>query len=254
VLLLGDSGISSDECRELADQLGRRVDCADGQQALRQMPGSASLNGQAEQVATERLWPAVALAAAGARPEALPVNFLRPRLAPPRVSRWNRKTVLGIIAAAVVVAGLGLLWWDAQRTETKAVQVEKALEEKKPQITAAEAYIDRVNYARGYFQTRPPALDALRDLSESFGREERIWTTSFSIREDGRGQIQGRAADQRVFLTLLNRLVEDARFRDVTVVDSREAPASSGRGNETVFTLTFRFVPQDAAAKEGAAP
>ena len=39
---------------ELADQLGRRVDCADGQQALRQMPGSASLNGQAEQVATGR--------------------------------------------------------------------------------------------------------------------------------------------------------------------------------------------------------
>src|SRR5687768_3501362 len=95
VLLLGDSGFSAQECQDLAGQLGRQVECTDAHQALRHLPAAASLNGQADHVATERLWPAVALAGAAARGvESLPVNFLKPRLAPRPVSRWNRTMVL----------------------------------------------------------------------------------------------------------------------------------------------------------------
>jgi hypothetical protein len=253
VLLLGDSGFSSQECQEMAGELGRQVQCADAQVALSHMPGAASLNGQAEQVAAERLWPAVALAGAGARVESLPVNFLRPKLAPPKEARISRTLVLAIAAAVAVVMGIMVLWWQASQTEALAAEVEAILDERAPDIAAAEEYISKVTYARGFFRTRPPALDALRDLSQSFGREDRIWTTSFSIQESGKGQIQGRAADQRTVLTLNDRLVADGRFQGVKLEDMREATGGGGdRGgrSEIVFTLSFTYLPQAAAEKE----
>ena len=252
VLLVGDSGFNPQECQELAGQLGRQVSCADGQQALRHMPGAASLNGQAEQVATDRLWPAVALAGAGSRVDLLPVNFLKPKLAPPKVSRWNRTKVLAIVTALVVVAGIGALWWQARQSEQTAAEIEKLLDEKKPDIKAAEAFIARVNYGRSYFEQRPPVLDALHDLAQSFGREDRIWITGFSIRENGAGQFQGRAADPLILGLLQDRLLADPRFKNITLIDQRDAVAESDRErNDIGFAIGFTYVPP---SERGARP
>jgi hypothetical protein len=160
--------------------------------------------------------------------------------------------VLAIATALVVAAGIGILWWQARQSERTAAQIEKILEEKKPDIKAAEAFIARVNYGRGYFEQRPAVLDALHDLAQSFGREDRIWITGFSIRENGAGQFQGRAADPLILGLLQDRLLADPRFRNITLIDQRDAAAESDRErNDIGFAIGFTYVP---ASERGARP
>lgn len=259
ILLLGDSGVSGEQCSQLAGRLGRKVDCMTGLSALRHVPAAEALNGQSDHVAAQRIWPALALAGAAARSvEDLPVNFLRPKLAPPRVARVSRTWALGIATAAAVVLGIGVLWWQAKAAEAQMLQLETRLKDIDPEIQRAKTFVGRVNYARGFFETRPAMLDCLSDLAESFGREDRIWTTGFSMRENGRGQLQGRAADQQAVLALLDRLRGDASFTDVRLNDMREATAESGGASnprqggqgarsergEIGFSLSFAYVPQ----------
>ncbi len=246
VVLLGDSGFTPEDCQELSGRLGREVECTDGLRALHHIPAAASLNGQADQVATERLWPAVALAGAGMRPTGeLPVNFLKPRLAPPRESRWNRTWTLGVAAAAVVVGAIGFLWWSTVAAEAEMAQLQGELDKMSEQVEVAETYVDRFNYARGYFESRPPILDGMGGLAAFFGPEDQIWTTQFTMRENGRVTLQGRAADQRSVLVLSDRLMASGKFANVQVQDMREATrGGSGRGGPTEigFTLNFTYL------------
>ena len=41
----------------------------------------------------------------------------------------------------------------------------------------ANLLIDRFNYARGYFEARPPYLECFRELAVAFPPNEKIWVT-----------------------------------------------------------------------------
>jgi hypothetical protein len=251
IILLGDAGVSSEQCSELAGRLGRAVDCMPGLAALRHLPAAESLNGQSDRVAADRIWPALALAGTAARGlDELPVNFLRSRLAPPKPPRINRTWTLSVLTAAAVVLGIGGLWWQATSAEAELAQLDQRLGEMSEGIKRAEAYVGQVSYARGFFETRPPVLDALRDLAESFGREERVWTTGFSMRENGRGTLQGRAADQQTVLELADRLKRHPNFAAVSLSETREATAAGERSRdsrtEIGFTISFVYIPREA--------
>jgi hypothetical protein len=201
-------------------------------------------------VAAERIWPALALAGAVARGvDQLPVNFLRPKLAPPKPARVNRKWAAGAAAILLVALGVAGLWWWTAAAETKMTRLESELQSKQHDIQQAQEYVASVSYVRGFFETRPPVLECLRDLAQTFGREERIWTTTYSMRENGRGQLQGRAADQQTVMALADRLKEHPNFAEVRLTDMREAAAGGrSRGSDEIgFTMTFVYVPRDNA-------
>ena len=79
-------------------------------------------------------------------------------------------------------------------------------------------------------------LDSLLDFTHAFREEERIWATSFNLRENGKGTLSGKAADQKTILTVLDRLKKQKRLSFVTIVDSRETDT---RTHEWTFTLSF---------------
>ena len=256
IILLGDAGVSADQCSDLAGRLGRAVECMPGLAALRHLPAAQSLNGQSDRVAADRIWPALALAGAAARGlDELPVNFLRPKLAPPKPARINRTWSLAVLTAALVVLGIGALWWQAVGAEQEQAQLERRLDEMSQGIKRAEAYVAQISYARGFFETRPPVLDALRDLAGAFGREDRIWTTGFSMRETGRGTLHGRAADQQTVRKLADTLKEHPNFAAVSLSETREATAAGERSRdartEIGFVISFVYIPRETA---GATP
>jgi hypothetical protein len=229
-----------------ASALARRAGLAcDGRPTLESVGAAVdphALNGSAAGGDAEQYLPAAALAAAGLTRDRMPFDLAHTRLAAPVKRRIDRRTALAVAAAASIVLGVASLYMTVQQREVEADALGVQLKEMTPDIKAAEAMIARVNYGRGYFETRTPVLACIRELTLSLGVDEAIWISSFTLRETGRGQVQGRAADQRLVLAVLERLNANTRFADVQLQDMRDA---TGRTREVAYAISFVFTATD---------
>lgn len=241
VVLIGDSSLDEAQFEALSERLGRQVRSTTPLEALSEVSAVGSLNGEARDVVAERIWPAIALAGLGAGSNRLPVNFLQPKLALPKESRISRPMVLGVLAGVAVLTALVWLVMSVRAAEQEATFLETDLEARQADIEAAQATIDQVRVGRTYFENRPSVLDALADLSRRFPEEGSIWASTFTMRPGGKGQLTGRASDQRVVLSVRDALMADPAFEAINLIDAREA---AGRGGQVSFSLSFTYVPQ----------
>ena len=239
VLLLDDSDATA--CADLAERVHRSVDCRDPSAAIRDVPALASLNGHADAFKQERLWPAVVLAEAGRQRGELPVDFLKPRLAAPKASRFDRRYVIGGAIALLLLLGIGYFYSVVTDAESNATLLEATLDGQAESIAEAEEEVARIGFGKTFFETRPPVLDALADVARVMGREEPVWLTNLAIRDANRVQVQGRAADQRSVLSLRDRLVAEPAFDAVQLTDLREG--GGGESGNLTFSLTFAYAP-----------
>jgi hypothetical protein len=234
--MLWDSvGLSPDQLGELAERTGMTVRTGDARKEL----GVESVNGRND--SAESFAPALALALAGADRTLLPVDFKRSRLAPQKAPRIGRRTVWGAVIGAVVVLGVAALYLDVRSRETELARLTNDLAAHANDFKAAENMVGRVTYSRGFFETRPPYLECIRELSLAFPtrENEQIWATSFSMRENRRGQLQGKANSNETFSLLLQRLKKNPKFSDVKYLDLRDV---GGRTKEVTFTISFNFI------------
>ena len=250
VALVGGPDFSDADVAALSDRLGRDVHSATPLEALGELSAVASLNGEAAGVVSDRVWPAVALAGLGARGGALPVDFLDPKLAPPPPPRFDRKVIYGAMAGVLLVGGLAWLWTSAGGAEAEAARLEATVDADKADVEAAEKLIAEVQFGRGYYETRPPALGLMTGLAEAFPDAGGIWAGAMSMRADGKSQIQGKAADDKVVLSLRDELMGRPAFRDVQLIDLRQ---STGKTPDTSYSLGFNYQPTNAVVvkKEG---
>jgi hypothetical protein len=233
LLLMDGVGLEPHHVAELSEKSGVSVRSAGEDEVLGaatavESPAVAALPGQ--------FAPAAALALAGARGVTLPVDFTHSRLAPEPKSRFGRARVWAAILGVILIGGLLALYLVVRHRESQLAAINAGLKDKQPAITTAKTAIDRLSYARGFFDNRPPMLDGLRELTLVFRDDERVWVNSFTLRENGKGQISGNAADQKAVLALLGRLSGSDRFTDVKLLDMREADA---RSKEISFSISF---------------
>ena len=233
LLLMDGLGLGPEQVAELSEKSGITVR-ADANTA----PAGAATAVEAPPAMDPpgRYAPAAALAAAGARTSALPIDFTHSRLAPVVKSRFGRGRVWAAVIGVLVIGGLLALYLLVRQRESQLAALTAELKNRQSQITTAKAAIDRLSYARGYFDTRPPMLDGLRELALAFRDDEKVWVNSFTLRENGKGQISGSAADQKTVLALLARLGASDRFTDVKMLDMRESDA---RSKEVSFSISF---------------
>jgi hypothetical protein len=199
--------------------------------------------------ADPRFAPALALALIGTARRADAVDFLHPKLARPRQRRFGRRGAWAAGVAAAVAVALLVLWLDARRMHRELVFLEDQIRLGQPDVLAAEETAARVGTARGWFDGRPPMLDVLREVTTAFPDEgERVYVTSFTFRDNRKGQINGKAADQRSILAISDRLKTNPAFADVKVLEMREA---GGAAREMGFSISFTYLGPDGA---GAAP
>ena len=96
-------------------------------------------------------------------------------------------------------------------------------------------------------------LACLAQVAELFELNQAIWTTAFTMNEDGLAQLQGRAGSQLLVLQLRDKLEEKPGFENVQLVDMRDV--SSGRDNRrpnSAFTISFMFRPVAEVSQEAA--
>lgn len=183
--------------------------------------------------------PAVALALAGLSHDLLPANFLKSRLAPPKQRRLTRNAQLGILAGVLAAVVLGAAGYDVYDKQSELNALKAHLAEDAPTVKENQAKIDRLNYARGWYENRTPLLDVLKAITESFPQQGSVWATSFIFKDNGKGTLQGRATDQRSITDVSDRIKKDHRFTDVTT----EYHEAGGQSRDVIFTLTFTFTP-----------
>ncbi len=185
-----------------------------------------------------RYAPAMSLALAGARPQLLPIDFKHSRLAPVKVSRFGAQSSWGIVAGVLALLGIIVLYVIANQRENELAELDAQLKELAPEVTTAQANVDRLKYARGFFETRPPVLDCLRELSLAFGENDRAWVSTLVLPATGKGTLTGRADDDAVVLSVVERIKKNPRFTDVKGPNTQQADA---RTREVSFTVTFTF-------------
>ncbi|HYO09329.1 MAG TPA: PilN domain-containing protein [Tepidisphaeraceae bacterium] len=240
ILLLDGIGLEPQQVSELSDRLGVPVKSGGSGDALgisSALVAPADLDA-ADSRGPGRFAPAMALALTGARPELMPLDFMHSRLTPPRVQRIGRTAIWGGILAAAVLLFIVSMYVLVSQKQSDLDALNAQLAELKPAVASSKGAIDRLTYGRGFFDTRPPVLDCLREVAQSFRDDEPLWATGLTFRENRRGTLTGRAADQRIVLALLGRLQKSPRFSEVKAPDLRQADTRSG---EWSFTISFVF-------------
>ncbi len=215
-----------------------------------------SVNGEGRKYAA-----AVALAlsvATGGRP---PIDFLHSRLAPPKQRRMPRWTVMAA-AAAIVVVGVAVAAYVQMLHQQAAVnEINKYLEENKNERASAEAFVDKVSFARAWHGGDPRFLSCIRDLTAAMPDDGETYATNLTIRESPHpfapagstgsskasaadvrslsGTLYGKSIDQRHVEVLQDRIARTAAFVEVKLAGSDDA----GRGREVSFSINFVYVP-----------
>src|SRR6185503_17886732 len=104
-----------------------------------------------------------------------------------------------------------------------------------------------VEFSNGFFKTRTPMLDALREMAETFRDDEAIWATSFTVGEDRNskkmgtaiGRLEGKTNNMRLAIDLSDRLRANPHFTNVSVPGVTEA--GGRQRDQSTFTITFQY-------------
>lgn len=214
----------------LGEDLGVRID-------------AGARNGSALPAAAP--WPAIALALAATDKSGLPVDFAHTKLAIRPTSRFGRRTILGAVAAVVVVGGFIWLFTTVASQEAREQQMYKQVKDEESIVKDARTVLDQLTYGRTYFDHRPPALECIKQVTLAFDYEEPIWASKVSYNANGKCQLVGKVLNDRsnLIYEVRDRLMANASFSNVSV------PTQSEGGNKErlmTFSINFNFDPKPA--------
>ncbi len=239
LLILNGIGLPGADLLPLADRMGLRLGTDRDLSVLgitSDLPhaeGAPSVNILGEYGA------AAALAIAGAQPTLLPLDFRHSKLAPPRVRKVDRRVILGAVLGVISLVGIVMLYMSVQQRQRDLDELDTQLTSQKPQIDEAKATVDRVNFSQEFFDKhRPQLLEGLRQITLSFRDDERVWVTNFTMRDNGKGTLAGKASDRRLVLDLVDRLKKNKRFIEFKLLETHDADT---RSREVAFTMSFTF-------------
>jgi len=111
-------------------------------------------------------------------------------------------------------------------------------------VKSAEKLSEKLSIGRGWYETRPSMLECLREITRTFRDEEPIWVSSFTLRDNHKGTMKGKAADRKYIIEIADRLQKNRNFSDVRYQEMREV---SGNSRDVSFSLNFIFNPTEQA-------
>jgi len=183
---------------------------------------------------------AAALAAAGNQALPLPIDFLHSRLAVRKKSRISPKILWSAVAVGIVVLLGAAMAYDIYSAQAELDSNKTWLKDNAKKIKAANDMVAQANFAGGWFSDgRTPILDCLRDVTEKFPQDPSIWVTSFTLHENGKAVVMGRAVEKSDVSRVYDRLMADkAHFADVAILDIHDAGSNS---HDYIFSLSFTY-------------
>lgn len=248
-------GLSSEQVADLSATSGLALQNGGGAAALGLDVAVAAAGSPVPVDSGNAYIPAMALGLVGVRPELSGMNFLDSRLAPPVPKRISKQMKYAIAAGALAVILLGWLIVDVQNKTSYRDQLKAESSKVAPDVKLARTFTDRVDYADGFFDDRTPVLDCLAAITKCFDDNERMWVSSVTLRENGKGKIDGKSLGrnqgdaQSVVRSLDGRLRDSVNLMGVSMLDTRSSSAKTQ--DEYTFSFSFQFLPtvQKAPAK-----
>ena len=200
----------------------------------------------------------LALSAIGANRRA--VDFLHPRLAPPKVSRVPSWAIWAALALIAVVGGSIYAVHQLNAKQADLDRLNRDLSVSDAPAAKATAFVDMVTFAKRWRGGDPRYLACLRDLAVTLPRDGQTYVTNLTLREPPRPvgtAAQAAAAKADDDTSLLCRV--EAKTSDVDrgqqVVDRlKTVPTfqkvqsggftqSGGRDRAVSFSVNFTYVP-----------
>ncbi len=205
-------------------------------------PAGLELGGAASPSAGAQFSAAAAMALAGLRGRSPAVDLLHSRLSPARTLAIGKKLAwAAAVVAALAVAGTVLaLDWRHDRREAAALKTR--LEAMDQDLAQARDTIDKVTFARPWYDRRPSYLDCMQELTLAFPEEGLVWTTSLGVQEDMRVLLSGKAVSESAVLDVLDRLKANPKLSDIEPQYIRKA---GRQGNEVAFAVSLTFIEPD---------
>jgi hypothetical protein len=180
-----------------------------------------------------------AIALAVRRFETTGLDFIHSRLevkAPPKISK---RTSWGLAAAAVVLLLAGFLIYDWRALASEVGELRESNAGMKETVEAAKDFVDRFNATRKWYDERPNYLECMRAITLCYPEEGKVWTTNLSVREDLKGVLTGRAADEKSVLDVLDRMKASKYLSDVKMLQMRSA---GNKTTDVTFSIGFTFL------------
>ena len=228
-------GVSATVIRALGERLSLGMKVCEPSSVLG-IAGTSSADG----LERGRFAAAAALALGGVQPRLLAIDFLHPRLAAKKkIVFGKRKALWAAAVGATVLIACVFLVLDQHNVKEEVAALRSRLQAMNKDIEAASGMVEKVSFARGWYDGRPRHLECLRELTLAFPSEGRIWTTSMHVKGDMRGLVSGKSVDERTVLDVLDRLKRSGMFRDVQLLYIRQAGRSV---REVSFAVSFNFV------------
>lgn len=187
---------------------------------------------------------AVALAVVGLSEERPQVNFLAPRLAPPKPASPLRRNVLIGAAAGMVLLLVLLAVVDMLSLQSRIDQLQAKVTREAPKAKLAEAEVKRISYAERWHAGNPTFLACLRDLTVAIPDDQQTYVINFNLHDNMKGVVSGKTGRKESVLKLVDEMNRTKRFSEVKMsLDTREAREGGRSRTEVTFTLTFNYLP-----------
>lgn len=224
---------------------------------------ATSANGEGRKYAA-----AVALGLAGIGRGEQSVDFLHPRLAPPKPQRIPQWAILAITAAVVLIACCVWGYVHLHSLESEHDSLQATLDQEKTEITTASTFVAKVQFAQAWYAANPRYLACLRDLTTAMPEDNVTYATSVVLREvvhapsgqaasnasvalkqlqgDTRAlsaQLFGKTSDQERVQALQDRMQHVPTFSKVEVVNSN----ANTREHDVSFQITWIYTPPKPA-------
>jgi Tfp pilus assembly protein PilN len=186
------------------------------------------------------------------------INFLHSRLAPPKIHRMPRWTILAAAALLILIAGVFYALRELEQQQSGLEAMQSRLDGMSGEIKAADSFVAMVNFAQHWHGGQSRYLLCLRDLTLAVPEDGQTYATNLILRDPAAspsaarpagpnakpidttllsGQFFGKTMDQQAVQTLIDRLKHSAGFTDVKLGGTQNA----ARNGEVAFSITFTY-------------
>ena len=184
----------------------------------------------------------ISLAVSGVAPGGRLIDFADSRLKPPPEKRVDRRTVLAIAAAVMVV--FGGIWWylSLQHRQTALDALVQANTDKKDWRDRANKDVKKIEIARKWHAEKPQFVACLNDLTAVAPQTSDLYATVLQLHSDMKGELQGKATNVNVINLLPDKLNQSKKFSGAKIVQTER---HENRGQtEITFVIDFNYVAQ----------
>lgn len=167
------------------------------------------------------------------------IDFLHPRLVPARKPIVNSRVMWAIATAAVITIIAVLVYADLSGIQHDISRSDERLAAMAPALKVAGPFVANMQSIEGYQRGKPISLACLGDITAMLPEGGPTYLTVFHLQGNTKGDLTGRAANDKDVVHLMDQFVASGRFLDLNCkIEGR------GSGSEITFSVTFTYVPR----------